>query len=117
MIKKIDYKELNFPRGLNLDLLLEIVDEDKLMEFLVKNSKEVRLKRRIILPSHKTIKKVFCFYIWNQIKSGKTTWEKIKGELKSEFKTLKALDLTKFEVERLWKQRFKEILDEKNEEI
>lgn len=114
-MNKIDYKELNFPRGLNLDLLAKILPEDKLMGFLVKHSKEDRLKRRIILPSRKTMKKVLCFYIWSQIKEEKTTWEKIKSELKSEFKTLKALDITKAEVKRLYNQRFMEIMDEKHE--
>ena len=111
-MKDIRYYELSFPKGLNLDLLEKILPEEKFMEFILKYSGEQRFRRRIILPSHQCLKKVFCHYLWKLIKEKRITWEEVKADFKDEIKTLKFLDLTKYEVERLYKQRKIEILKE-----
>ena len=112
-MNRIEYQKLSWPKGLNLDLLAEVLPEEKLVEFLVKNSFHKRLSRRIILPSSQTIKKIIFHYLWSRIVEKKTTWEKIRDDFKSEMKTLKALSITKHEAERLYKQRCKEIIKER----
>lgn len=113
---EIDFGKMNWPKGLNLELLSplkQFVPEDVFKQFIVKFAREARKNRRIIFPSQRTIKKVFFHYIWGLIERGETTWEEVRGKFKEDFKTLKALDITKFEAERLWTQREKEIQNEK----
>lgn len=112
---EIDFQKLSWPRGLNLELLsplAQFVPEDVFKEFIVGFSREPRKQRRIIFPSQRTVKKVFFHHLWALIKKGETSWDEIKERFKKDFKTLKALDITKFEVERLYKQRESEIKNE-----
>jgi len=51
----------------------------------------------------------FFHHIWTLIEDGELTWELVKTDFKKEFKTLKALDISKFEARRLYKQRELEI--------
>lgn len=111
-MRNLKFSELAFPRGLNLALLTEVLPEEKLMEFILKYSGEQRLKRRIVLPSHQTVKKVFCYHIWSLIQKGKITWDEVKADFKKECKSLKVLDITKHEIKRLYTQRLREILRE-----
>lgn len=104
-MKEIKFSELKFPAGLNLHLLAEILPEKKFREFIVKFSREKRIDRRIILPSHSCIKKVFFHYLWSQVESGKATWEEIKRDFYSEFKTLKSASISKKLVKKLYVQR------------
>ena len=111
-MEEINFSKLNWPRGLNLDLLSlleKFVPEDLFKKFIVGFSRELRKNRRIIFPSQRTIKKVYFHYLWTLIEKKETTWEEIKEKFKKDFKTLKALDITKFEAERLYKQREREI--------
>ncbi len=66
-----------------------------------------------MLPSHKTIKKVFFHYLWSLIESKKTTWEEIKEDFKKDFRTLKAAGISKKDVKKFYVQRQKEIIREK----
>lgn len=112
---EIEFEKLNWPKGLGLNLLTplaEFVPEDVFKRFIVGFSREPRKDRRIIFPSQRTIKKVFFHYLWTLIEKNETTWGEIKEKFKKDFKTLKALDITKFEVERLYKQRESEIKNE-----
>lgn len=112
-MKKIRYTQLRFPAGLNLNLLADVLPEKTFREFIVAHSKKERKKRRIMLPSYKTIKKVYCHYIWTQVKAGKTTWEKVKKEFQRNFGTLKEGNISKEQIIRLYLQREKEITKEK----
>lgn len=112
---EIEFEKLNWPKGLGLNLLAplaQFVPEDVFKRFIVGFSREPRKDRRIIFPSKRTIKKVFFHYIWGLIEKKETTWEEVKEKFKKDFRTLKSLDITKFEVERLWAQREKEIKEE-----
>lgn len=112
---EIDFEKLNWPKGLNLELLAplaQFVPENVFKEFIVGFSREPRKNRRIIFPSKRTVKKVYFHYIWGLIKIGTITWEEVKEKFQNDFKTLKALDITKFEVERLYTQRESEIKNE-----
>jgi len=112
-MKNIKFSELKFPAGLNLHLLAEILPEKKFREFIVKYSRERRKNRRIILPSHSCIKKVFFHYIWNLVETKKTSWEEIKTSFKKDFKTLKSAGISKKDVIEFYTQRKKEIVIEK----
>jgi len=112
---EVDFEKLNWPTGLNLKLLAplaQFVPEDVFKRFIVSFARKARKDRRIILPSKRTIKKVYFHYVWGLIKSGTITWDEVKEKFKNDFKTLKAMDVTKFEVERLYDQREKEIKEE-----
>jgi hypothetical protein len=113
-MNKVDFKELNFPKGLNLDLLTTMMDEEKLKKFIVRYSRLPRLARRIVLPSSKTIKKVFFHYIFTLIEDNDLTWEEIKNEFVEEFGSLRALNISKTEARNLYLQRQKEIEREGN---
>jgi len=58
-MKRIEYSKLKWPIGLNLNVLSEVLSEEELRALLARYSKEKRLKRRILLPSHKTIKHLY----------------------------------------------------------
>jgi len=112
---EIEFEKLNWPKGLGLNLLAPLaqyVPEDVFKRFIVGFSREPRKDRRIIFPSQRTIKKIFFHYLWTLVEKKETSWEKIKEKFKHDFKTLKALDITKFFVERLYKQRESEIKNE-----
>lgn len=91
---EIEYSKLNWPKGLNLDLLLEILTEDQLKEFLAEHAKKKRLERRIVLPSATCIKKVYFHNLWSLIEKGETTWEEIKNDFKKEFKSLRSISVS-----------------------
>jgi len=112
-MKEIIFSQLKFPQGLNLDLLKEILSEKRFKEFIVKYSREKRVNRRIILPSHKTIKKVFFHYLWDLVETKKMTWDEIKKDFYSELKTLKSAGISKKDVIKFYNQRKKEIIMEK----
>jgi len=81
-MNKIEYSKLSWPKGLNLHLLAEVLSEEKLVEFLVKNSFHKRLSRRIILPSSQTIKKIIFHYLWSRIVKKKQLGKKLGTILK-----------------------------------
>ncbi len=113
---EIDFEKLNWPKGLNLELLAplrQFVPEKAFKEFIVGFSREPRKNRRIIFPSKRTIKKVYFHYVWSLIKMGTVSWDEIKEKFKNDFKTLKAMGVTKFEAERLFRQRKNEIKEAK----
>lgn len=112
---EIEFEKLNWPKGLGLDLLAPLaqyVPKDIFKRFLVGFARAPRRERRIIFPSQRAIKKVFFHYLWTLIKNGETNWDKIKNDFRQDFRTLKSMDITKFEVERLYEQREKEIKNE-----
>ena len=112
-MNKINFSKLKFPEGLNLDLLADILPEKEFREFIVKYSRKKRKERRIILPSHSCIKKVFFFYLWNLVESRQATWSEIKKDFYSELETLKSAGISKKDVIKFYDQRQKEIVIEK----
>ena len=115
-MEKIIFSQLRFPAGLNLDLLAEVLPEEKFREFIVKYSRKSRKERRIILPSHSCIKKTFFHYLWSLVEDKRMSWEEIKISYKKDFKTLKEAGISKKMVKKLSAQRKKEILMEKIKE-
>lgn len=107
--------ELNWPRGLNLDVLSEFLSEEELRTLILKNLEKSRLERRIVLPSAKCFKKAVCYYFGCQVEEGKMGWDEVMVKIKGNAKTLKELDITRRKVKLLYQQRKKEITELKNE--
>jgi len=116
-MKEIKFSELKFPEGLNLSLLSSVLSERKFREFIVAFSSKKRKERRIILPSQKTIKKVFFHYLWSKVENGEITWSEIKNSFRKDFETLKKAGISKKEVIKKYEQRRLEILSEKIKKV
>lgn len=106
---KIKFSDLNFPKGLNLEILSELLTEESLQMLIALSAKKDRKSRRIILPSQRCLKKVFCHYIWEKIDSSETTWKQWKRAIKDEFVLLKNLNFTKWDCKKLHAARKIEI--------
>ena len=106
---KINFSDLSFPKGLNLDILSELLTEESLQMLIALSAKKDRKSRRIILPSQRCLKKVFCHYIWEKIDSGETTWKQWKEAIKNELVLLKNLNFTKWDCKKLHEARKIEI--------
>jgi len=115
-MRRIEYSKLCWPAGLNLDILFIVLSERNLRALLSQHSQEERRARRIILPSHKTIKKVIFHYIWGLVENGEISWDEVKRDFKKEFGTLKEANISKKEMRRLFRQRKKEVLFSKIKE-
>ncbi len=111
-MEKLKISQLRFPEGLNIGLLASVLPEEKLELLIIRNKMKDRKQRRIILPSAQTIKKIVFHHLYSQILEGKISWEEIKAEFRKEYESLKALNISKAEAERLYRQREKEILRE-----
>lgn len=111
-MRKININELSWPKGLNLDLLKEVCTDQVLESFILKHSTDPRSKRRIVLPSSKCIKKIIMHYFVKQILENKTTWPQVMRLIQKQFK-LRELNLSWPVALRLYRQREREILKEK----
>jgi hypothetical protein len=109
---KIDFRKLSFPKGLNLELLKPFLTEQKLRKLIAGSAKKSRRERKVILPSDVCLRKIICHWLWNEILAGRTTWPKVKAQLKKSA-MLKDLKFDKVAIKRLWRQREREILKEK----
>ncbi len=106
------FSDLNFPKGLNLELLEEILPEKKLMELIIANCEKERVARRIILTSKKCLRKIVFHYYGKKVSEGKMTWNQAMKKLREGFDSLKDLGLERKVVKRLFFQREKEIIKE-----
>lgn len=106
---KIQFDELSFPKGLNLDILSIIVPQRKLLKLMMEYSGKTRTERRIMLPSKKCLRKVYSHHIYKRILAGDLTWEDFKKDLRKDIGTIKALGFSKHNVKKFYKQREKEI--------
>ena len=111
---KINHGDLNFPQGLNLNILSTILPKDKLFTLMMKYSGKKRMERRIVLPSAKTIRKVYSHYIYKRILEGNLSWEEFKKDLRKDLGTIKAVGFSKHNVRKFYHQREKEIERESN---
>jgi len=107
---KIEFQKLNFPKGLNLDLLSGFLSELELKEIITDNCRKTRVERRIVLPSLKCLKKVMCHYL---VEKHEGNYDLAMADLKDGFRTLKQLGTDRKMVRQLFEQREKEIKREK----
>jgi len=105
-MKKIEFQKLNFPRGLNLNLLSGFLSEEKLKELIIDNCRKTRIERRIILPSRKTLKKIVCHFL---VKKYREDYDKVMADLKKDSRLLKDIGIDRKQVRQLYQQRQKEI--------
>lgn len=105
----MNYNELNWPKGLNLDLLARIMPHDELMVFVLVNATKDRKARRIVLPSQRCIKKVVAHYFGTRVSHGIMSWDDVMRLLKHKDKYLLEAGLTMKELKRLYERRCIEI--------
>ena len=108
-MEKVAFKNLSWPKGLNLSMLSDFLSEKDLIDLIVKNSSKSRTERRIILPSRKTILKVFCHFYGKLDAKGQMTWYEIMSDIRGDFETLKEIGIDRKRVKQLYRQRQKEI--------
>lgn len=104
--------ELDFPKAMNINLLAEILPEERLMDLIFSNCAKDRKARRIMLPSKSCIKKVVCYYFGKKVADGKMTWPQAMKKLREGFDTLKEAGLERDVVRKFYFQRQREILRE-----
>ena len=103
------YKDLIFPKAMNLDLLSEILDDDEMMKLILKNEGKERRARRIILPSRKLLRKcVIYFYV----KKHGEDFDEVLKALKENLSSSDEDVLRKDKIVELYQQRKKELENE-----
>ncbi len=100
------YGDLIFPQGLNLHLLAEVLDEEKMMKLILKNEGNERKARRIILPSRKLLRKCVIYYY---VKRHGEDFEKVLKKLKGNPESSEDSGLRIDKIIELYEQRVKEI--------
>ena len=100
------FKDLIFPRALNLHILSEILDEGQMMDLMKKYEGGTRKERRIILPSRKLIRKCIIYYL--AIKH-KENFDEVLKELKGDLELPKEAGLRRDKIKELYETRKKEL--------
>ena len=103
------YSDLIFPKALNLHLLSGILDDDQMMNLILKNEGKERRARRIILPSRKLLRKCVIYYY---AKKHDEDFEEVLKELKGNFDSPEEAGLRKDKIIELYETRKKEIENE-----
>ena len=106
---EIKFEKLAWPKGLNLNILSEIMSADSSTDFILTRTILDRRHRRIILPSWKTFVKVVCHFLWSLIEKEEATWDEVEKYIRDKFGTLEKFAVSKFQVNRLYRQREKEM--------
>lgn len=109
-MEQIEFRKLNFPKSLNLDLLSGFLAELELKEIITDNCRKTRIQRRIQLPSIKLIKKVICHHL---VKKYRGDYNKVMADLRGDFGFLKRIGIDRKQVRQLYEQREKEAKREK----
>jgi hypothetical protein len=104
------FKDLIFPKAMNLHLLSGTLDDGQMMKLILDNEGKGRKERRIILPSSKLMNKCQIYFL--AIKH-KENFEEVMRELKGNLDLPEEAGLRKDKIIELYEQRKKEI---KNEE-
>jgi len=106
---KVDFSQLKWPKGLNLDKLQDYLPEQKIKKIIIENLDKPREKRRIMLPSRKCAKKVLAHYLLSRANAEDISLDKIIAKYR---RLLKNLKLDRMELKRLYRQRQSEIVKE-----
>jgi len=104
------YKELNFPRGLNLDFLLRFLSEKKLMRVIEDMADKPRKERKVILPSRSCIRKCIVYYL---VEKHDGDFDAVLDILKGKEKFMSHALLQRGNIMKLYEQRKREIENEK----
>jgi len=103
----------SWPNGLNLHILSEFMDEEKLKTLIKKYSLKSRRARIIILPSNKLLKKIIFYEYGLKVEKGLMDWDFVRKIFENDFGSLNATKITKEEMIRFYEQRKREIKNEK----
>lgn len=98
-----------WPAGLGLHLLKGYLDDDQMERLISEYSSLPRRQRRIIIPSRSCARKVYLHFLYKNILSGQTTWEKTRKDLQKKFGSLGFAKTTITQVKQNYFQREKEI--------
>ena len=108
-VTAMNFNDLNWPKGLNLDLLVSIVPAPTLLAFVLDNAGNDRKTRRVVLPSKRCIKKVVAHYFGTRVAHGIMSWDDVMRLLKGKHRYLLEAGLTMKELKRLYEKRCSEI--------
>lgn len=110
---EIVFEKLAWPKGLNLGILEEIKKAESSTNFILMKSILDRKDRRIILPNWQTFIKVLSHYLWSLIEKREADWIEVKAFIENHFGTIETFGVSKFQIQRLYHQREKEMKNEK----
>jgi len=99
-------RDLQLPKGLNLDLLLNVLLEDELLVLIEDFADKPRSERKVILPSRSCIRKCLVFYL---VEKHKGDFSKVMQVLKDNGSPLASHGHYITNVKRLYRTRCAEI--------
>lgn len=102
-----------WPKGLNLHILSDFLDEEELKTLIKRYSLKSRKERIIILPSNKLLKKIIFHQYGLKVKKDLINWDFVKRIFENDFGSLGAKGISKQEMIRFYEQREREIKNEK----
>ena len=105
----MEFSDLIFPQALNLHLLSEVLDEEKMMKLILKNESKERKARRIILPSRKLLRKCVIYYYARKYDEN---FDQVLKALKGDFKSPEEAGLREDKIIELYESRCEEIRKE-----
>jgi len=105
-------KDLNLPKGLNLNFLLNFLSEEELMAVIKDYADKPRRERKVILSSWSCLRKCLVYFL---VEKYKVDFDAVIDIMRGEEKILGNALLHKGNIKKLYEQRKKEILREKDE--
>ena len=109
-MEKSLFRKLIWPKSAHIELLSEILGEEKTMELICFFANRPVDERLIRFPKKVTILKSLAFYYGQEVQNERMTWDEVMNELKGKYRTLKEVGISRKEIKRLHKQKVKDIL-------
>lgn len=105
--------KFSWPKGLNLEILENVLSEEDLIKLIVAFMNKPRAERRIVLPGFRCCRKVFAHALWSRIEAGEMTWQQYKKSTRKEHGSMAIVGVKKDQIKKQYLQREKEILKER----
>ena len=102
-------EEWNFPKGLNLDFLLNFISEKKFLAMINECADKPRKDRRIILPSRSCLNKCHVYYLVEKFNGD---YDAVLNILRGKEKVMAKKGLYKGNIRKLYEQRKRELENE-----
>ena len=103
-------RDLQLPKGLNVDFLLRFLSEEELMAVIGDMADKPREQRKIILPSRSCMRKCLIYYL---VEKHKGDFSKVMDVLRDNGSVLASHGHYISNIKRLYKQRKREIKNER----
>lgn len=100
----MEFESWNLPKGLNLDILLDLTSEKRLLGMIESMANKSRNERRVIFPSRVCLRKCLVYYL---VEKFNEDFDAVLDVLKGHEKTLGKIH--KANIRKLWENRKKEI--------